>query len=390
MIGGKLTLRPSRISLCSLRLKKCVDLRVVSWNNSAQTSFAVASDGESAKKLSARNFQYFVGIFCRRRCDSYGQLSNPDEARNQSLKTSKMYFKPLFLSLLFLSNESCNINGTTGASAAPENEIPEPFHAYWYGGEAEVSSYDLQQSRYGEVRAGDAVLVFVTEDFSKSKQVKLDNPDAAPDDKVSVLKLNFLKKFHTGIYDYSVMASVFTPIETQRFPHTLKTTFSSQDWCGQTFMQFNLKGGQYVVTQNSYFEKEGDNTRKLSKMLLEDEILNRIRLNPAALPTGVVDIIPSAAFSRLQHKALKPTKARFSLTKNADNTSILTVEYLHFERTLTVQFESVFPHRILRWEELDGKDNVTKATLKKSIKSAYWQQNGNQFAYLRDSLGLRF
>ncbi len=58
----------------------------------------------------------------------------------------------------------------------------EQFGDYWYQGKAELTSYDLEQVRYGEKREGEAVLIFVTEDFSKSKQVKLDNPNQAGDD----------------------------------------------------------------------------------------------------------------------------------------------------------------------------------------------------------------
>jgi hypothetical protein len=62
---------------------------------------------------------------------------------------------------------------------ASQNKNPslyetEAFKNYWYKGKAEVNSYNLLQSRYGEVREGKAMLLFVTEDFSKKKQVKLD------------------------------------------------------------------------------------------------------------------------------------------------------------------------------------------------------------------------
>nr|MBC8451166.1 hypothetical protein [Planctomycetota bacterium] len=56
------------------------------------------------------------------------------------------------------------------------------------------------QARYGEVHAGQAVLIFVTEDLSRSKQVKLDSVAGAGDDRVPVLKLNLTKKFDTGVY----------------------------------------------------------------------------------------------------------------------------------------------------------------------------------------------
>ena len=52
----------------------------------------------------------------------------------------------------------------------------EEFKNYWYAGKAEITSYKLEQARYGELHSGYAVLVYVTEDFSVSKHVKLDNP----------------------------------------------------------------------------------------------------------------------------------------------------------------------------------------------------------------------
>ena len=98
----------------------------------------------------------------------------------------------------------------------------DPFNEYWYSGKAEITSYKLEQARYGEVHDGHAVLVFVTEDFSKSKQVKLDDPVNNKDDEQKVLKLNYVKKFNTGIYDYSIMESIFTPVDIVNFPHSVK------------------------------------------------------------------------------------------------------------------------------------------------------------------------
>src|SRR5688500_17809876 len=83
------------------------------------------------------------------------------------------------------------------------------FKTYWHAGKAEINSYELSQSRYGEKRDGRAVLIFVTEDFSKKNHVKFDHPEEAVLGKVNVLKLNFTKNFTTGIYPYSMMLSVF-------------------------------------------------------------------------------------------------------------------------------------------------------------------------------------
>ena len=64
----------------------------------------------------------------------------------------------------------------------------DAFGKYWYQGQAELNTYDLEQYRYGEKRNGEAVLIFVTEDFSREKQVKLDNPQQHEQDAQKVLK----------------------------------------------------------------------------------------------------------------------------------------------------------------------------------------------------------
>ena len=48
------------------------------------------------------------------------------------------------------------------ASAARADD----FWKHWGDGKAELDRYALTQPRYGELRQGTAVLIFVTEDFS--------------------------------------------------------------------------------------------------------------------------------------------------------------------------------------------------------------------------------
>ncbi|NJL73798.1 MAG: hypothetical protein HC892_00945 [Saprospiraceae bacterium] len=138
-----------------------------------------------------------------------------------------MKLLPILTLLLGCVLAACDSNSKNRAVAPAAlvnySSEADPFEEYWYKGLAEVNSYDLQQSRYGEMRQGEAVLVFVTEPFSASKQVKLDDPERAGNDNVSVLKTNAIRKFNTGIYDYSMMTSVFTPVQLDQFPSTLKT-----------------------------------------------------------------------------------------------------------------------------------------------------------------------
>ena len=297
---------------------------------------------------------------------------------------------PLWLALLCLAMYSCQPGETAQtlqANAQFASFVPDEFANYWYQGKAELNSYELDIRRYGERRIGDAILIFVTEDFSKEKQVKLDYPGRAGSDKISVLKLNGIWKFKTGIYDYSMMQSVFTPVELEQYPKALKSTCTSQDWCGHTFTQFNLEGDDYRFREFSYFEGEGDQDYRVKDALLEDDLWNRIRINPSSIPTGEVDLIPGAFFSRLRHEAVKAKKARVSF-QEAEESSVLVVEYLHLNRTIKIQFKREFPHQVLSWETQDESGTTTRAKLREQIRSPYWQMNSDQFLSYRDTLRL--
>jgi len=298
-----------------------------------------------------------------------------------------------FLSLLSISSLflmlGCQAQSQEDVSSIP---LSNDFNNYWYAGKAEIASYDLEQSRYGEIHKGHAVLIFVTEDLSKSKQVKLDYPQRAQKDKIGVLKLNFTKKFNTGIYPYSMMQSVFTPVDRNSHPNSLKTTMSSQEWCGHTFTQLNLKKDMFAINSYSYFEQEGDKQSDLDKTLLEDEIWNLIRLDYKGLPVGDIEIIPGIFHSRLLHQTLNKTIANASLSEDGTAMTYL-LDYPKEGRSLSITFEKVFPHKILSWQEtakgLGGKTLTTKATLKKTLHTDYWSKNKNKYKYLRDSLGLK-
>ena len=302
------------------------------------------------------------------------------------------YIPFAFLSLFFLT--SCgepNVDNTSdnSAKASLVSQEANLFNDYWYSGSAELTGYQLELNRYGEVRNGHAVMVFVTEPFSAEKQVKLDYPNqAAEGDNISVLKLNALRKFTTGVYDYSMMNSVFTPVSLDKHPNTLKVTCSSQDWCGQSFTQLNYRESGYQLQEFSYFESEGDKSKNLGDALLEDEIFTRLRLNPASLPTESVELIPSLFFSRIAHVKLKPKKARISFKSEKEASTQCIIEYLHLDRTVKIDFGSEFPHEILSWEEIDNGKTTVRATKAKSIRSPYWDRNAKKYEYLRDSLGI--
>jgi hypothetical protein len=270
--------------------------------------------------------------------------------------------------------------------------LNEQFGDYWYQGKGELSSYDLQQVRYGEKREGEAVLIFVTEDFSKSKQVKLNNPQAAGSDAEKVLKLNFTKKFNTGIYPYSIMTSIFSPVYPQHDLHARKITTSLQEWCGQVFMQLNNEGNNYHLLSRSYFESEGDTELNLDKVWLEDELWTLLRLDPSAIPEGEVQLLPSTQYLRLKHKESKAYTAKIS-TKENKSINELKIEIPELERQLSIFYQNQPPYQIESWEESypeNGKIMSTTASLKSRILLDYWNKNTVKDSTYRDNLNLNF
>ena len=263
------------------------------------------------------------------------------------------------------------------ASTTQAFQPNKKFNDYWYAGEAEISSYNLEQSRYGETRNGTAVLIYVTEPFLENKQVKADNNNPT---NINVLKLNRTKNFTTGIYPYSIMQSTFYPIANNQ--HAIKVSCSIQEWCGHVYTQLNNRE-QFEIDSHSYFENQADNNFKLDKNILENELWTQLRIDPKSLPTGKINIIPSLEFIRLKHDPLKAYEVSATL-----NTGSYTLNYPSLKRKLTINFNPEFPYEILNWEEnVDG--DITKATRLKTIKSAYWSKKSKKDEVLRETLLLQ-
>jgi len=314
-------------------------------------------------------------------------------------KWLKLELSIVLAAAIFTLVESCNekgqdqsndiaLNENTSEKMLPKKKLSQEFKDYWYAGEAEITSYKLDQARYGEIREGTAVLIYVTEPFLPEKQVKADQSSS---ENTPVLKLNSTKNYLTGIYPYSIMSSSFYPVHDNQ--QAVKLSFSSQEWCGQVYAQLNNRE-KFEVISHSYFENEADFSAKLDKNILENEIWNKIRINPEELPVGKKKVIPSLEFIRLSHKELKAYDATLSLTSK-EAISSYKITYPELERTLIIDFDSAFPHEIRGWSEIaisgygpNRKELVSTGQKIKSIKSPYWQKNSNQFLPLRDSLGL--
>ena len=263
------------------------------------------------------------------------------------------------------------------------NKDPK-FNDYWYKGKAEITSYKLTQNRYGEMHKGTAVNIFVTEDFLPKKQVKADSKN---EKNIPILKLNSTKKFVTGIYPYSLMTSAFSPIKTNE--QAIKISFSSQEWCGNTFVQLNNRE-KFEIDFHSYFETNSDRKLSLKKNVLENELWNMVRINPYGIPKGRYKIIPSFEYLALNHQRIRAFDAETNLIEKGEFI-YFSIFYPTLKRKITIKISKKFPYNIEGWEERStkkGKKLITKAEKIETIQSAYWNKNGVADTKERKKLGL--
>lgn len=270
------------------------------------------------------------------------------------------------------------------------------FDAHWYDGKAELDGYRLVVSRYGENRDGTAVMIFVTEPFSESKRVKVDDAAAHPADTFTALKLNLVRDFQTGIYDYNTMVSVFVRAESME---PAKVSFSSAEWCGHVYSELTFQQKEIRGTVASYFEGESGpvSLGRPGNGVTEDELFIALRgLRKAFLPAGetrTVPYLPGVFYSRLSHRKLEWTQATITRASAGEKVTVPagTFDAMRYDvkiadgRAGTFFVESAYPHRIVKWSlppDVSGE-------LTGTVRMEYWRTHGNgDEKYLKD-LGLQ-
>ncbi len=149
------------------------------------------------------------------------------------------------------------------------------------------------------------------------------------------------------------------------------------------------------MSGKSYFENEADERYTVVKAMLEDELWNRIRVNPDNLPTGQIKLIPGTMTARLRHKRLTPLPVKGTLDKYkgilypGKLLKAYTLEYYTDGRTLVIVFENRFPFRIVGWTETYKSKNAlltSRAVLTKTIQTDYWNHNAPADSTLRAEL----
>jgi hypothetical protein len=277
------------------------------------------------------------------------------------------------------------------------------FWQRWGDGRAELAGYDLTFPRYGSLRAGMAVTIFVTETFSNTLRVKSDPGQHPKTDEYPVMKLNLVQDFPTGIYDYNLMTSVFTaltPVNGRSSGAPTKVSFSSQEWCGNVYSQALFDAKAVRVDLHSYFDGEADRHESMPAPPdggSEDALLLWARgfASPVLAPGEAreVQLLRSLEWSRLLHRPLGWEKAtlkreaqpkKITVPAGTFDTDVLTAA-LAGGRTWTFYVEREEPHRVIQWESSDGE----KAKLLASDRLEYWKLHDPGMQSALAKLGLK-
>lgn len=273
---------------------------------------------------------------------------------------------------------------TARAAGDPE------FGSYWHDGKAELDGYRIVVNRYGHPRVGRGVAIYVTEPFSATKHVKLDDYRKNPADVLDVLKLNLMRDFQTGIYDYHTMVSLF--VRTADFT-PVKLAFTSAEWCGQVYEELNFEGSKVSERFASYFENESSSstTDVPRGGVIEDNLFVLLRgLRGAWLAPGEKRPFPYLAGSfwrRLAHRRFAWSTATIERLRAGETVRVPAGSFatdVYVVRPADGRegrffIERAYPHRVVRWAwtapaaaSLGGTDS---GELTGSSRLEYWRLN---------------
>ena len=259
---------------------------------------------------------------------------------------------------------------------------PQEFWSTWSDGMAEVNRYTLSQPRYGEMRSGTLHLIYVTEPFSKSRHVKVDQYNPSDPDHVIALKLNIVETWQTGVYPYRLMTSHFVDAQADFAP--LKVVFSSQEWCGTTYEETLWEGDQQSHVVRSYFDGESKQLETSAVVRPIDHLLIMGRGLQIGGPNQVKKLpekwVESAKHRRLFHRPfeerLMQVQPRLTqkLETGIGKFTARSFSYTHpsgHPCELFIEVNS--PYRVLAWKCADGEE----AVLQQSERMPYWKLTGN-------------
>jgi len=276
-----------------------------------------------------------------------------------------------------------------------EARASSEFWTRWGDGKAELSGYRVTTERYGELREGRAVLIYVAEPMDSRVWIKDDAGRAPEAYRVQVLKLNRMLSFRTGIYPYAVMTSTFAPVDRivgrERFAPT-KVALSAQEWCGHVYQKLLPSAGSAVHEVRSYFGSEGEASETVATSedtLYEDGLPIQLReldgpFNGGRRWSG--QLMPSLWRVRKAHRPPRPVAATIE-RRQLERAGVRVTRFVLEAEGLTRSYdvELAAPHRLLGWSDNQGQ----RGTLLETARLPYWELNSGGDERHLAQIGLR-
>jgi hypothetical protein len=290
---------------------------------------------------------------------------------------------------------ACATADSRPAPATPPT--PPGFWEHWGDGKAELAGYRLTQPRYGEARDGTAVHITVTEDFTRGARVK---SDGGHRDRYPVVKLNAVRDFQTGIYDYNLLTSTFVPLDgSLPAGQPTKLSFSSQEWCGHVYDQLIVDPGSAAWTGHSYFQGEADRTDDLAipadAVFADAMPLVGRGFGGELLAPGERREVPwlePLHDIRFSHRTLGLTSAALTRSSGTRTLEVPAGSFEVYDLTATLasgatgtwSFAAAPPHILVGWETSTGESGLLTGVM----RDAYWAHSRNGEEDRLEALGL--
>lgn len=235
--------------------------------------------------------------------------------------------------------------------------------SYWDDGKAEVAIYQGNRNIYGKDRSFETTHVTVAEQFNKQFNVKTD--DYSRNDLFRIVKYHAFARIPTDNYPYHFSTSIFIRRDNPLLLH--KMTSSSQEWCGNTFKEFNNDGRTINFQFSSYWDNEGSGANELENAgFFEDQLGYTLRslhfkdglqFKSKVLNTQVSNKVGTPVFYN----------AEFNVSEN--DTTFLVRVALAAGKENSYEFRKVYPNVMIRQSTWDKRN----LRLLKVSRYAYWQ-----------------
>jgi hypothetical protein len=243
----------------------------------------------------------------------------------------------------------------------------------WDDGKAEFSVYRGTIERYGVTRPVTAKIIAVKEDMNDAQHVKSDRGPVAGRT-TTVLKLNYLHDFETGMYAYHQMTSTFLDRSTMQLR---KLAMSSTEGCGVTYVEILPMASGWRHVSHSYFDGEGDRDVVIAPLagrpaVAWDGLALWLRALDLTIPQRFeIALLPSQLASRARNAAF--VRATVVITPATAAGVTARVSYTDRDgkpRVDTFVFAAAAPHVLTHLERGDG----LTLDLVKTQRIAYWEK----------------